>query len=74
MSQPRPDERLRERLAHLPPDAMRSLDGALERAQARARIAGGTVWVTVQFEVDSCGIHAVEVPARFERRAGGLDT
>ena len=66
---PSPDERLRERLAHLPDDATRALDGALERAQARARIAGVPVRVPVEFEVGPQGLVAVEVTARYERRA-----
>jgi hypothetical protein len=74
VSQPGPDERLCERLAHLPPDALRTLDGALERAQARARGTGGTVWVDVKFEVDACGIRAVELPTRFERLLTGHST
>jgi hypothetical protein len=69
--QPTPAERLAVRLAHLPPDALRLLDGALERAQARARIEGGEVRVTVVYAVREDGLHAVETVARVERRIAG---
>ncbi len=66
MSQPSPDERLRERLAHLP-DACRALLAALERQAARG---GGEV--TARFHVTRDGaLEAVELPARYERRAEG---
>ena len=60
MSQPSPDERLRERLAHLP-DACRTLLAALERARLRG---GGEV--TARFEVSGTGrIGGIVVEARF---------
>ena len=68
MSMPSPTERLAERLAHIPPDGIRALDGALERAEARARGTGRPVRVVVELEVGPEGIDAVELPARFERR------
>ncbi len=67
MSQPTPDERLRERLAPLP-DGCRAIDAALDRAEARARNTGRTVRVVVQIEVGPSGIEAVEASERFERR------
>ena len=60
MSQPSPDERLRERLAHLP-DACRALLAALERAQLRG---GGPV--VVRLDVGGTGrIRGVVVETEF---------
>ncbi|MGE5747305.1 MAG: hypothetical protein ACM33U_08590 [Solirubrobacterales bacterium] len=59
MSQPSPDERLRERLAHLP-DACRALLAALDRAKLRG---GGPV--PVRLEVDGIGrVRCLEVEER----------
>lgn len=60
--QPSPDERLRERLAHLP-DACRALLAAVERQAARG---GGEVQVRLHIARDG-EIEAVELPARYER-------
>jgi hypothetical protein len=62
VSHPSPDERLRERLAHLP-DACRALLAAMERQAARG---GGEV--TLRLHVTRDGeIESVELPARYER-------
>jgi hypothetical protein len=63
MSQPTPDERLRERLAHLP-DACRALLAALDRQQLRG---GGAV--DVRLEVGATGgVVAVVLETRYEGR------
>ncbi len=62
MTQPSPDERLRQRLAHLP-DACRALLAALERQAARG---GGDV--EVAFEVTMDGeIEGLRVTTRFAK-------
>lgn len=58
---PGPDERLRERLAHLP-DACRALLAALDRQAARG---GGDVAVHIHVE-ESGVVGAVTVPTRYE--------
>lgn len=62
MSSPGPDERLRERLAHLP-DACRALLAALDRQASRG---GGEV--PARFIVGTDGeIERVEIAAVYER-------
>jgi hypothetical protein len=68
VTQPTPTERLFARLSHLPDDGVRALEGALERAHARARITGLHARVSVEFEVSADGLIAVELTARYERR------
>jgi hypothetical protein len=68
VSTPSPADRLAGRLAHLPPDGIRALDGSLDRAEARARATGRRVVVAVEFEVGPDGLEALELPERFERR------
>lgn len=73
MSHPTPSSRVQARLERLPPDGSRALEGALSRAEARARMGRRSVWVRVDFEVGPHGIEAVEIPTRYER-CPGLDT
>ncbi len=70
MSQPIPAASLRlmARLTHLPPDGSRALDGALDRAEVRAKHRRRSVWVAVHFEVGPEGIEAIEVSERYEQR------
>lgn len=63
MSQPTPDERLRERLAHLP-DACRALLAALDR---RATRGGGDVAVILHV-TDEGEVWGLSVPVQYERR------
>jgi len=64
VSQPSPDERLRERLAHLP-DACRALLAAVER---RASQGGGDVAVVLHVGRDG-ELWGLSVPVQYERRA-----
>jgi len=61
---PSPDERLRERLAHLP-DACRALLAAVDR---RASHGGGDVHVTLHVTREG-EVWSISVPVWYERRA-----
>lgn len=65
VSQPGPDERLRQRLAHLP-DACRALVAALERQATRG---GGDIVVRLQVGREG-DVETVEVATVYERRSG----
>ena len=63
VSQPSPDERLRERLAHLP-DACRALLAAMDR---RAEDGGGDVPIVLHVTREG-EVWSLSVPVRYKRR------
>jgi hypothetical protein len=62
--QPSPDERLRERLAHLP-DACRALLAAVDR---RAEQGGGDVAVVLHVNREG-DVWGLSVPVQYKRRS-----